>query len=30
MQELMDEEYRKFAESVLGYSAARENYFDNY
>lgn len=30
MEELRDEEYRKFEESVLGYSTARLNYFDNY
>ena len=30
MEELMEEEYRKFAESVFGYSQSTPNFFDNY
>lgn len=30
MDELMEAEYRKFEESVLGYSTPRANFFDNY
>jgi hypothetical protein len=30
MQELMDEEYRRFEESVFGYSTAPPNFYDNY
>ena len=30
LEELMEQEYWKFQESVLGYSTPRANYFDNY
>jgi hypothetical protein len=30
MEELMEEEYRKFEEAVLGYSSPRLNFYDNY
>lgn len=30
MQELMDEEYRRFEESVFGYSTAPPNFYDNF
>jgi hypothetical protein len=30
MEELMETEYRKFEESVRGYSSPRSNFYDNY
>ncbi len=30
MEELMEEEYRKFEEAVLGHSSPRLNFYDNY
>jgi hypothetical protein len=30
MEELMEEEYRKFEEAVFGYSSPRLNFYDNY
>lgn len=30
LEELMEEEYRRFEESVLGYSSAPPNFYDNF
>lgn len=30
MEELIEEEYRKFAESVFGYRPSKPNFYDNY